>query len=233
MLHILKKHLASADLADYALSMNFDTSSTPIRVMKARPEDRLRSAATRLIAHGGLHTVEIRRLAKEARTSTSQFHNFFGCRDNILADVFNEGWLFLEGHAARRLITPRANLADVVEAIAEGLLDAFEEDIERASATLILGFTTIDQPIRDRLRETPGFRRYEQLAGGVKAQLEAQLTPEEADVALQFLFGAIARQLLMLTPLYDQRNLQKGYQFDRGAFLRMLRGMVEGMLGNG
>lgn len=213
--------------------MKSESPSVPNREAKVRPEERLRTAAAKLIAHGGLHTVEIRRLAKEARTSTSQFHNYFGCRDNILAEVFNEGWLFMEGHAARHLMTPRANLADVVEAIAEGLLDAFEENIEIASATLILGFTTIDQPIRMRLRETPGFKRYEQLAAGVKVQFETNLSAEEAEIALQFLFGAISRQFLMLTPLYSQRNQKKGQKFDRGAFLRVLRGMVEGIVSKG
>lgn len=204
------------------------------REPRERPETRLRRAATRLIAHGGLHAMELKRLVKMARTSTSQFHAYFKCRENLFADVFNEGWVFMELCASRRLMTAPRNLPDFIQAYTEGLLDAFEEDPETASATLILGFTTIDQPVRKRLLETPGFQRYQLLAKHITEQLQDEdLTLAEAEVALNFLFGAIARQLLVLTPLYADREREQGHKFDRKAFGHVMRRMIEGIIGTG
>lgn len=198
---------------------------------KTRPEQRLLDAAKKKIARQGIHGAEIRTIARLAGTSTSRFHDFYQCRDNLLAKVFDDGWKLMESHISLRLINSRPGVENKVEAVVNGVLDALEEDPDAVGATIVLGLTTIGQPVRKMLKSTPGFLRYQGLAEGLAPQFAARVPPNEVPEVIEILFGGISRRLFMLTPMCEKRA-GKRPPFQREAFLRVIRRMMAGLLHN-
>lgn len=112
-------------------------------------------------------------------------------------------------------------------AVISGVLDALDEDPDAVGATIVLGLTTIGQPVRERLKESPGFVRYQGMAAGLSAQLAGHLPEAEASEAVELIFGGVTRRLFLLTPMCSKKNQKP---FDRDAFLNVVRQTLHGLL---
>lgn len=189
-----------------------------------RPEARLLKFATDEIARRGVRGAEIRHLTKMAGTSTSRFHEFFSCRDNIIVQVFELGWAVIERHVSTRLVSafPVQDIASLVVAFAEGVLDAFDEDKNAVSATLNLGMLTINDPVRPRLEDSPVFKAYEFISLRALELVPPHIPEADASERLQLLLGGIERRLLLRTPAYAKYE-RLIPEFNRDAFLRAVR----------
>jgi AcrR family transcriptional regulator len=187
-----------------------------------RPETRLLRVAKRRIAWGGVQGAEIRKLAELAGTSTSRFHEFYRKRDELLAKVFDDGWQQVQISIAERIAKqPPVGIEDFITAIIEGALDAFERYPDDVGAMIVLGLTTVGQPVRKRLRSTTGFAWYVKIAETLEREFKLRLPPEEVTVALEILFGAVIRKMLLLTPMYRKKH--KLENTDREVFTRLMR----------
>lgn len=189
---------------------------------------RLARAAAFEIARNGLQRTEVRYLSRVAGTSTSQFYRFFHCRDDLLVEVFEEGWQVIQHKVGERLLELPQDIPDLFVSIANALIDAVEEEREIVSATLIIGFQTMGQRVRKRLKDTEGFKSYRKLGTTIAARLQEQIPEERVFPLLELLFGGISRQLLLLTPLYKGKSESR--RFNREPLLAVLRGMINGVL---
>jgi len=192
-----------------------------------RPEKRLLDTAKREIASKGLEGLDVRTLARESGTSTSQFHDLYQRQENLLAAVFDDGWIILERSISKRLFTPSPNVEAVVEAIIEGILDAFDEDRDSVSATVLIGVSTVGYPMRPRLKQTPSYKRFAEIVSGLTNELRKRLPANEVRDCLEILFGATVRRVLLLTPLYSSDPAQV---FDREIFVRTMRRVTRSLL---
>ena len=200
--------------------------------MGRRPEERMLRWAIHEIAHNGEHAAEIREIAKLAKTSTSRFHEFFRCRDELLAAVFDRGWQIIERRISERVLAclPTQDVVNIAIGVVEAVLDSMEDEKERdsVSAAIVLGLTCLGQPVFKQLKEAPAYQRYRKISGQLRAALSKFIPQDEAEEALELIFGAIVRRLLMLTPLF-----RKDKPFDRAVFLRVVRNMIQGVLNQG
>ena len=195
-----------------------------------RPEKRMLTHATHIVANHGIHQLEVKRLAKLAGSSTSQFHAYFTCRDQLLTEVFNEGWSVIQRCIGKRLCRPTPTILDLVESVLNGVLDAFQEDVEAVSATIMLGFETIGQPVRERLRITPGFTQFKFMAEQLIDELAKDVPRGEAKAVIQLLLGAVVRHLMLMTPMYEKQREKYGPPLEREQFISVMRRMMEGLL---
>jgi|GEM_PF-6234622 len=196
------------------------------REEERRPEHRLLRVATRHIARKGVQSLEVRNLAKAAGTSTARFYQYFECRDKILEDIFEAGWSIIERRISERVIVS-ATLEDTLMGIVEGALDAFDDDPDAVSATLVLGQVTIGQEVRKRLRSTHAFGRFRRITDGLAARMSAEtgMPADEAMWTFELWFGAIARVFYLRTPLGKRRSEE-----DKKAILATVRRMLMGGL---
>lgn len=193
------------------------------------PRERLIKWATREIARHGTR-VEVRKLIKLAHTSPGRFHEYFQCRDNLLIEVYNNGWEVMQRGISRRFFAtfPTNDFEEIVVAVVEGLLDALDEDREAVSATLVLACTTIGQEIRPRLKESAAFKWYEATAKRVEGLLSKNISEPAAKEGIHLIFGSVVRRLLLCTPMYELEGVPP---LNRSAFVQALRRMVGGILG--
>ena len=197
---------------------------------KARPEDRILEAATTLVAFHGIAAAGLRPVAEAAQTSLSQVYSHYRTREQLLVAVFQRGWTVIERAIARRIIGA-AGPRSLTLGILEGLLDAYSADRFVFSATVILGTETFGHPAREALKSSDGFLGYRSIGTALKEQMRHAVPEEEILDVVEFLFGAVERRFLLLTPLCAE-TANKAIDFDREritrVFTRMLDGLLEG-----
>lgn len=192
------------------------------------PSARLINAAKREIARKGIRQLDVRALAKLAGTSTSAFHRAFKTQDRLLAEVFSSGWQVADRRISERSLSTFRNVEDLIEAVLNALLDAFEDDPDAMSSMIIIGVGTIGESFRNQLRSEAGYQRFRFVSTRLIELLSERLPPDEGHEAVEALFGAVTRRLLLLTPMC--RPAQSTLPFDRAPFLRVVRKMVAGLL---
>ena len=198
---------------------------------KYRPEHRLLLAAQKQIAQQGSHGIGLRSLCKQAGISTSSFHALFRTQNVLFKEVFQEGWKVIQFHVAARLTDAIANTDELLEAVLNGVFDAFEADSNAVGATIILGMTTIGEEVRGDLSKTNGFEWYVKVANNVESQLKELVpNPDEANELAEILFGAVTRRLFLMTPMCTA-NAKVGP--DRKTFIRVLTRTVNGLVQSG
>src|ERR671936_2446213 len=89
--------------------------------------DRIRSAATELIASDGIDEVRIARVANRARASTALVHHYFSTREELLAQALLQSFEL----AADELFGAGPGAAD---SATEGLASASEECLPMSGA---------------------------------------------------------------------------------------------------
>lgn len=186
--------------------------------------------ATHIIANHGIHQLEVKKLARAANSSTSQFHAYFTCRDQLLVEVFNEGWNIIQHCIVRRICRPMKNTLDLAAAVLHGVLDAFDENEEAVSATLMLGFETVGQPVRERLRETPGFKYFKTMSEHLQGEFARSIPEQESKAIIQLMLGAVVRHLMLKTPMYQDQCKKYGAPLERDAFVSVMSRMLEGLI---
>lgn len=182
--------------------------------------------ATKHIAERGLEGLDVRGLAEAAGTSTSQYSKFYADRAHLLAAVFDQGWQALEHHVFPHLLRTSGSIEEKIIAILEGVLDALDRNTNEVSATLIIVLATTGHSVRTQLKEKPAHARFHEVVSALRSDVVERLSAEDAEEALELLYGAVLRRLVLLTPLCQSTTRP----FDRAVFLRMVRGMVRGLL---
>jgi AcrR family transcriptional regulator len=166
-----------------------------------RPETRLLKRAIDVIAHRGLDAHDVRMLVEEAQTSTSQFARYYRHKDALVAAVFDEGWLSIERHVSLRLFKPSTSIEELVSAVLEGTVDALEAEGASVSAALIIAYSSVGRNVPSDLKGTAAHLRFFQLVDQLRTQFKLRLLEDEALEALELLYGAALRRLVLATPL--------------------------------
>jgi len=198
---------------------------------KLGTEERLIEVAKQQLTRHGIYGLEIRTLAKLANTSTSRFHAYFECRDELLARIFDEGWLLVGRHIGDKLLAVEGGLEDSAVAVIDGALAAFEEDPATVGATAIIWNLAFGQPLVKRLRETEGFAVYRRITETFMARFGRVMPKEDAAAAVQTIFAAVVRHIVRATPGYARETASSAsVGLKRKVVLRSMRATIRGHL---
>ena len=201
---------------------------------RERPEARIANAAARRVARNGIKGLNIRSVIEEARTSTSRFHHFFGTKDNLITQIFTDGWRIINDSIIRKLLasidlsTPV--LLDLWVSVAEGVLAAHEKnpDLVEAATILATEMPVCDTELRTSLENTSGYKDYQtmiqQLGRAMEKELSADYT-KEALIPIEYLIRSWFMRPASLGHAVAERKMQ--WELKLSIFRKMVSGLLQ------
>jgi AcrR family transcriptional regulator len=197
---------------------------------KEKAQTRLYNQAIHLIAHKGISALEIRVLAREANTSVERFYAYFRCRDNLLLQIFDDGWRLMKECVGVEVLKTGISPLQKLVAIVRGILRAFNENPELVQSTVIIGMVSTGWELRNQLRATKNYTAFFEALKEYRNQLRPFLGDEEsAEVFEEMIFGMLTRFVFLMSPV-SGRSKQWNTKRRQDKFLKIVERQMEGII---